>query len=71
MAAVSPSLTLARRLVVKIGSALLVDERGLRGDWLRALGIERLIMISGNSSHRVREAPVSRGRIYAYVMPTN
>ncbi|HEX7919346.1 MAG TPA: TIGR02594 family protein [Bradyrhizobium sp.] len=29
------------------------------------------IMISGNSSHRVREAPVSRGRIYAYVMPTN
>ena len=27
------------------------------------------IMISGNSSHRVREAPVSRGRIYAYVMP--
>ncbi|WP_420966934.1 TIGR02594 family protein [Bradyrhizobium sp. B120] len=29
------------------------------------------IMISGNSSHRVRETPVSRGRIYAYVMPTN
>ncbi len=29
------------------------------------------IMISGNSGHRVREAPVSRGRIYAYVMPTN
>lgn len=29
------------------------------------------IMISGNSSHRVREAPVSRGRIYAYVMPTS
>lgn len=29
------------------------------------------IMISGNSSHRVREVPVSRGRIYAYVMPTN
>ncbi|MGY3583464.1 uncharacterized protein (TIGR02594 family) [Bradyrhizobium sp. USDA 4341] len=29
------------------------------------------IMISGNSGHRVRETPVSRGRIYAYVMPTN
>ena len=29
------------------------------------------IMISGNSGRRVREAPVSRGRIYAYVMPTN
>jgi uncharacterized protein (TIGR02594 family) len=27
------------------------------------------IVISGNSGHRVREMPVSRGRIYAYVMP--
>jgi uncharacterized protein (TIGR02594 family) len=27
------------------------------------------IMISGNNRNRVREAPVSRGRIYAYVMP--
>ena len=27
------------------------------------------IMISGNSGNRVREAPISRGRIYAYVMP--
>jgi uncharacterized protein (TIGR02594 family) len=27
------------------------------------------IMISGNNGNRVREAPVSRGRIYAYVMP--
>jgi uncharacterized protein (TIGR02594 family) len=27
------------------------------------------IVISGNSSHRVRELPISRGRIYAYVMP--
>ncbi|MBU3030214.1 glutamate 5-kinase [Paracoccus marinaquae] len=37
MAALAPSLTGARRLVVKIGSALLVDENGLRADWLRAL----------------------------------
>jgi uncharacterized protein (TIGR02594 family) len=29
------------------------------------------IMISGNNGNRVREAPVSRGRIYAYVMPVN
>ena len=29
------------------------------------------IMISGNNGNRVREAPISRGRIYAYVMPTN
>jgi uncharacterized protein (TIGR02594 family) len=29
------------------------------------------IMISGNNGNRVREAPISRGRIYAYVMPAN
>jgi uncharacterized protein (TIGR02594 family) len=29
------------------------------------------IMISGNNGNRVREAPISRGRIYAYVMPSN
>jgi uncharacterized protein (TIGR02594 family) len=29
------------------------------------------IMISGNNRNRVREAPISRSRIYAYVMPTN
>lgn len=29
------------------------------------------IMISGNNGNRVREAPVSRGRIFAYVMPTS
>ncbi|MDO5703987.1 MAG: glutamate 5-kinase, partial [Paracoccus sp. (in: a-proteobacteria)] len=37
MAAVKPDLAAARRLVVKIGSALLVGPDGLRGDWLRAL----------------------------------
>ena len=37
MAAVSPTLTDARRLVIKVGSALLVDDKGLRGDWLRGL----------------------------------
>ena len=29
------------------------------------------IMISGNNGNRVKEAPISRGRIYAYVVPTN
>ncbi len=27
------------------------------------------ILISGNNGHRVREASVSRGRVYAYVLP--
>lgn len=36
-----PDLGAARRLVVKIGSALLVDGKGgLRGDWLRALAAD-------------------------------
>ena len=29
------------------------------------------IMISGNNGNRVKEAPISRGRIYAYVVPAN
>jgi uncharacterized protein (TIGR02594 family) len=29
------------------------------------------IMISGNNGNRVKEAPVARGRIYAYVLPAN
>lgn len=37
MAAVTPAIAKARRLVVKIGSALLVEDRGLRADWLRGL----------------------------------
>lgn len=37
MAAVIPELGRARRLVVKIGSALLVGPDGLRSGWLRAL----------------------------------
>jgi uncharacterized protein (TIGR02594 family) len=32
-------------------------------------GHGKMTMISGNYGNRVREAPVSRGRIYAYVMP--
>jgi uncharacterized protein (TIGR02594 family) len=29
------------------------------------------IVVSGNNGNRVRETPVSRGRIYTYVIPTN
>jgi uncharacterized protein (TIGR02594 family) len=29
------------------------------------------IVVSGNNGNRVREAPISRGRIYTYVMPTS
>ena len=37
MAALIPDLARAQRLVVKIGSALLVGPDGLRAAWLRAL----------------------------------
>ncbi|WBU65163.1 glutamate 5-kinase [Paracoccus aerodenitrificans] len=37
MASLRPDIATARRLVVKIGSALLVGPDGLRGQWLRAL----------------------------------
>ncbi|SDD73869.1 glutamate 5-kinase [Paracoccus isoporae] len=37
MASLSPHIAAAKRLVVKIGSALLVGPEGLRGDWLRGL----------------------------------
>lgn len=41
MAAVAPDIRKARRLVVKIGSALLVDRTaGLRVDWLAALALD-------------------------------
>jgi uncharacterized protein (TIGR02594 family) len=55
--------------------AIAVMTRGRRGGHVGIItGIDAKgnpIMISGNSGNRVREAPVSRGRIYAYVMPTN
>jgi uncharacterized protein (TIGR02594 family) len=55
--------------------AIAVMSRGRRGGHVGVItGIDAKgnpIMISGNNGNRVREAPVSRGRIYAYVMPTN
>jgi uncharacterized protein (TIGR02594 family) len=53
--------------------AIAVMSRGRRGGHVGIItGIDASgnpIMISGNNGNRVREAPVSRGRIYAYVMP--
>lgn len=53
--------------------AIAVMSRGGRGGHVGIItGIDSQgnpIMISGNNGNRVREAPVSRGRIYAYVMP--
>jgi uncharacterized protein (TIGR02594 family) len=55
--------------------AIAVMTRGRRGGHVGIItGIDgkgNPIMISGNNGNRVKEAPVSRGRIYAYVMPTN
>jgi len=55
--------------------AIAVMSRGRRGGHVGIItGIDAKgnpIMISGNNGNRVREAPISRGRIYAYVMPTN
>ena len=53
--------------------AIAVMSRGGRGGHVGIItGIDAQgnpIMIYGNNGNRVREAPVSRGRIYAYVMP--
>ena len=55
--------------------AIAVMSRGRRGGHVGIItGVDvkgNPIMISGNNGNRVREAPVSRGRIYAYVMPTS
>lgn len=55
--------------------AIAVMTRGRRGGHVGIItGIDAKgnpIMISGNNGNRVREAPVSRGRIYAYVMPSS
>jgi len=55
--------------------AIAVMSRGRRGGHVGIItGVDASgnpTMISGNNGNRVREAPVSRGRIYAYVMPEN
>ena len=55
--------------------AIAVMGRGRRGGHVGVVsGIDaggNPIVVSGNNGNRVRETPVSRGRIFAYVMPTN
>jgi uncharacterized protein (TIGR02594 family) len=55
--------------------AIAVMGRGRRGGHVGVVsGIDaggNPIVVSGNNGNRVRETPVSRGRIYAYVKPTN
>ena len=60
---------------LSMADRIAVMSRGRRGGHVGIItGIDASgnpIMISGNNGNRVREAPVSRGRIYAYVMPTS
>ncbi|HAO39254.1 MAG TPA: TIGR02594 family protein, partial [Afipia sp.] len=55
--------------------AIAVMSRGRRGGHVGIVsGIDpkgNPIVISGNHGHRVAEATYSRGRVYAYVMPSS
>ncbi len=56
----------------QVGAIAVMGRRGGGGHVGIITGVDAQgnpIMISGNNGNRVREAPVSRGRIYAYVMP--
>jgi uncharacterized protein (TIGR02594 family) len=58
----------------QVGAIAVMGRRGGGGHVGIITGIDAQgnpIMISGNNGNRVREAPISRGRIYAYVMPTS
>jgi uncharacterized protein (TIGR02594 family) len=57
----------------QVGAIAVMGRRGGGGHVGIVSGIDQRgnpILVSGNNGNRVREAPVSRGRIYAYVMPT-
>ncbi len=56
----------------QIGAIAVMERRG-GGHVGVVSGIDAMgnpIVVSGNNGNRVREAPISRGRIYACVMPT-
>jgi uncharacterized protein (TIGR02594 family) len=56
----------------QIGAIAVMGRRGGGGHVGVVSGIDaggNPIVVSGNNGNRVREAPISRGRIYAYVMP--
>ena len=58
----------------QVGAIAVMGRRGGGGHVGLVSGIDaggNPIVVSGNNGNRVREAPISRGRIYAYVMPTS
>jgi uncharacterized protein (TIGR02594 family) len=58
----------------QIGAIAVMGRRGGGGHVGVVSGVDpqgNPIVVSGNNGSRVREAPISRGRIYAYVMPTS
>jgi uncharacterized protein (TIGR02594 family) len=58
----------------QVGAIAVMGRRGGGGHVGVVSGIDARgnpILVSGNNGNRVREAPVSRGRIYAYVVPSN
>ena len=58
----------------EVGAIAVMGRRGGGGHVGVVSGIDAQgnpIVVSGNNGNRVREAPVSRGRIYAYVLPTS
>ena len=58
----------------QIGAIAVMGRRGGGGHVGVVSGVDaggNPIVVSGNNGNRVREAPISRGRIYAYVMPTS
>ena len=58
----------------RVGAIAVMSRRGGGGHVGVISGIDARgnpILVSGNNGNRVREAPVSRGQIYAYVVPAN
>ena len=58
----------------QIGAIAVMGRRGGGGHVGVVSGIDaggNPIVVSGNNGNRVREAPISRNRIYAYVIPTS
>jgi uncharacterized protein (TIGR02594 family) len=58
----------------QIGAIAVMGRRGGGGHVGVVSGIDaggNPIVVSGNNGNRVREAPISRNRIYAYVVPTS
>jgi uncharacterized protein (TIGR02594 family) len=58
----------------QVGAIAVMGRRGGGGHVGIVSGIDSAgnpILISGNNRNRVVEAPISRGRIYTYVMPTS